>query len=395
MSDIFISYASEDRGKAQLLAQALANQGWAIWWDPKIPPGKTYDEVIEEALDNARCVVVLWSKVSASKRWVKTEAAEGNRRGILIPALIEDNVRIPLEFRLIEAARITDWRGESSGHAEFDNFLVAIQELLGAPMKFTDVQSASDQTPLKGEKYEPGAIFRDTLKDGTSGPEMVVIPAGTFQMGDVGIDSAKPVHTVNIRNPFALSRYEVTFDEYDKYAKLTRRELPNDEGWGRGRRPVINVAWIDAVEYAKWLSEQTGKRYRLPTEAEWEYAARSGGKDETWAGTSDFQELAQYAVFDKNQTEPVGSTKPNGLGLYDMSGNVWEWVEDGWHDNYADAPKDGSAWLEGTEDDVYRRVLRGGSWLTIPGTQPSSNRYRFDVDARRDIIGFRLAQDLP
>ena len=149
------------------------------------------------------------------------------------------------------------------------------------------------------------------------------------------------------------------------------------------------------MEYIKWLSIQTGKRYRLPTEAEWEYAARSGGKDEIWAGTSDENELDRYAVFRKQQTEPVGSRMPNGLGLYDMSGNVWEWVEDCWHGGYNSAPEDGSAWLEAGGGNCGRRVFRGGSWNGRPGYLRSSYRDRGDVVYRDDVIGFRLAQDLP
>jgi formylglycine-generating enzyme required for sulfatase activity len=150
---------------------------------------------------------------------------------------------------------------------------------------------------------DPGTIFRDTLKDGSSGPEMIVIPAGALHMGDthgIGTDYEKPVHAVHFQNPFAFGRYQVAFDEYDKYAELTQRDLPNDEGWGRRSRPVTNVSWDEAVEYAKWLSAQTGKRYRLPTEAEWEYAAHSGGENEIWAGTSHTKELARLCSLQKH-----------------------------------------------------------------------------------------------
>src|SRR5262249_44779488 len=160
---------------------------------------------------------------------------------------------------------------------------------------------------------------------------MVEVKAGTFQMGDVsgrGDKELQPVHEVKLQESFKLGKHEVTFDEYDRFALATGKPLPHDQRWGRDRRPVI-VSWEDARDFAIWLSKQTGKRYRLPSEAEWEYAARSGGKDEVWAGTSDENQLGDYAVFLKNQTEPADerSRKPNGLGLYDMTGNVWEWVE--------------------------------------------------------------------
>src|SRR5262245_24700801 len=148
---------------------------------------------------------------------------------------------------------------------------------------------------------KPATVFRDKLKDGSQGPEMVVIPSGKFRMGDInsdGNESERPVHSVQINRPFAMACCEVTFEEYDRFASATGFELPHDRGWGRGQRPVINISWSDAVEYAKWLSAQTGKRYRLPTEAEWEYAARSGGKEETWAGTSREEELGEYAWYE-------------------------------------------------------------------------------------------------
>lgn len=137
------------------------------------------------------------------------------------------------------------------------------------------------------------------------------------------------------------------------------------------------------------------KRYRLPSEAEWEYAARNGGKDETWAGTSNKSQLKAYAVYDARRTEPVGSKQPNGLGLYDMSGNVWEWVEDCRHENYVGAPTDGSAWIASDSGYCDQRVIRGGSWGNEPGALRASSRFRSSADTRHDYIGFRLVQDIP
>jgi formylglycine-generating enzyme required for sulfatase activity len=227
----------------------------------------------------------------------------------------------------------------------------------------------------------------------------VIIPAGTFRMGDInrdGDESERPVHSVRINRPFAMDRYEVTFEEYDKFVAATGQELPDDLGWGRGQRPVIKVSWNDAVEYAKWLSAQTGKGYRLPSEAEWEYVARSGGKEERWAGTSREQELGKYAWYQANsggKTQPVGGKDPNGLGLYDMSGNVWEWVQDKWHENYeGGAPTDGRAWSE--VGGRGQRVYRGGSWGTSPEHLRASYRDADSPGSLCNYIGFRLARDM-
>src|SRR5262249_18280775 len=181
-----------------------------------------------------------------------------------------------------------------SESVEFRKLVDDITEIIGPNKGKTP---GTSQPPITIDNRKPGTVFRDKLKDGSQGPEMVVIPAGTFQMGDNGHDSERPVHTVQINRPFAMGRYEVTFEEYDRFASATGFELPDDTGWGRGQRPVINVSWSDAVEYAKWLSAQTSKHYRLPTEAEWEFAARSGGKKERWAGTSREEELVEYAWY--------------------------------------------------------------------------------------------------
>lgn len=158
MSDIFISYARPDKEKAELLANAFSQKGWSVWWDREIPPGKSYDEVIENALSSARCVIVLWSKSSVSSRWVKTEAAEGAAREILVPALIE-NVQIPLEFKRIEAADLSDWRGDTA-HAEYEQLLRTIAGMLGAhasePIK--RMPASTERRPRVWWKGMPGAL---------------------------------------------------------------------------------------------------------------------------------------------------------------------------------------------------------------------------------------------
>ncbi len=252
--------------------------------------------------------------------------------------------------------------------------------------------------PLEVSNSKPDSVFRDMLADGSRGPEMVLIPAGNFRMGDVqdhGTGYAKPVHTVRIGKPFAMGRYEVTFEDYDDFARATDRALPRDRGWGRSRRPVIKVTWDDAVEYTKWLSQQTGKRYRLPSEAEWEYAARGGTETAYWWGNDIGLNRANCdgcgTQWDRKQTAPVGSFAPNPFGLYDTAGNVWEWVQDCENDNYQNAPADGSAWLS---DDCPERVFRGGSWNVPPRKLRSASRTWDGPDLRYGYVGFRLARDL-
>ncbi|MCP3676440.1 MAG: formylglycine-generating enzyme family protein [Deltaproteobacteria bacterium] len=245
--------------------------------------------------------------------------------------------------------------------------------------------------------YNPGEVFRDRLKDGGEGPEMVVIPSDRFRMGDIqvgGDSDERPVHAVTIKELFALGRYEVPFAEYDRFCDATGRNKPGDSDWGRGKRPVIIVSWKDAKAYAKWLSEQTGKRYRLPTEAEWEYGARAGSETRYWWGNDIGSNNANCdgcgSRLDNRQTAWVGSFKANRFGLYDTAGNVWEWVEDCWHDDYDGVPKDGGAWTTG--GDCGRRVLRGGPWSIAPRFVRAAHRVGYSPDEWYGGLGFRLAQ---
>ena len=242
----------------------------------------------------------------------------------------------------------------------------------------------------------PGSSFRDTLSGGGEGPEMVVIPAGRFMMGCVSgqdcHDDEKPVHEVVIARPFAISKYEITFEDYDRFT------YPNkvvDSSWGRGNRPVINVSWDDATEYAAWLSAQTGKRYRLPTEAEWEYAARAGSTTQYSWGNDIGHNRAncdnEHCGEQWEYTAPVGSFSANAWGLHDMHGNVYEWVQDCHNNSYAGAPGDGSAWMSG---DCSQRVVRGGSWLYSPRYLRSAYRVWGTRTYRYSDQGFRLVQDL-
>lgn len=239
-------------------------------------------------------------------------------------------------------------------------------------------------------------VLEEPLKDGGTAPKVEKIASATFTMGDIngtGDDNESPVHDVNIPTGFYFSKYEVTFAQYDRFAEATGRVKPPDNGWGRNNRPVINVSWYDAKAYTAWLTEQTGSEYRLPTEIEWEYSARAGSDTAYWYGNN---VQPGYSVcdscgsqWDGVSTAPVGSQASNPLGIFDMHGNVAEWVEDCYHDSYEGAPNTNQVWLS---DQCDGRVLRGGSWFDVPSVGRSATRYRADPKLRASNWGFRVVR---
>ena len=246
------------------------------------------------------------------------------------------------------------------------------------------------------EALEPGEYFADELRDGGRGPEMVVVPSGSFEMGCVSgwscDASVEPVHTVTIVQPFAVSIYEITFKDYDRFSTPNK---VNDQGWGRGSRPTIDVSWNDAKAYVAWLSKQTGHQYRLLTEAEWEYAARAESTTLFFWGNHVGYNKANCnacgSQWDGEKTAPVGSFMPNSFGLYDMHGNLWEWVEDCWNRSYLGAPSDGSAWRSGN---CEGRVVRSGAWRSFDRGVSSATRNWKPTEHHSYFIGFRVARTL-
>jgi len=246
-------------------------------------------------------------------------------------------------------------------------------------------------------------VFRDKLKDGTLGPVMVKIPAGEFLLGspadEPGRDDDERQHPVAIDELFSIGQFEVTFEEYDRFAQATGRKKPSDENWGRNRRPAIHVTWFDAMAYAEWLSEQTGQNYRLPTEAEWEYAARAGTTTPFSFGNTISPEQANYdgqhsynggptGVY-RARTVPVGQFPPNAWGLHDMHGNVWEWTCSQYVKRYGSAEQQ-------CKNKSYANalgVVRGGGWYFKPAMLRSANRHGLAPGQAQNFLGFRVVRD--
>jgi formylglycine-generating enzyme required for sulfatase activity len=396
MSDIFLSYASADLPRVGILIRALERHGWSVWWDQTIPLGRTFDQVIEEALDATRCVIVVWSQHSVNSDWVKTEAAEGARRRILVPVLL-DEVRIPLEFRRMQAARLLDWH-DTGPHPEFDKVMQAITALLGPPPQQAAPapESVAPITPLP--QPPPSVSDHPSHLVNSLGMTFVRIPAGEFRMGSTdGDNDERPVHTVRISQPFYLGVHTVTQGQWEAVMGNNPSRFRGDRFTGDPNRPVETVSWEDVQTFISRLNAREGHtQYRLPTEAEWEYAARAGsttaycfGDDNRWFR----RRLGEYAWYSANaggQTHPVGTRQPNAWGLYDMYGNVWEWMQD-WYGEYAAGPvtdPQGPAAGSG-------RVIRGGSWGTGARICRSASRYNDAPGYRNGHLGFRLLRTAP
>ena len=299
-------------------------------------------------------------------------------------------------------------------------FLVgALVAACGLPLQAASAQSVEPSTP-------PGTTIRDGLGDGTFGPEMVVLPAGTFLMGSPEDEQGRwtregPQVEITISKPFAVGKYEVTWNEWEAcvasggcednsdtaYSANPNPDWTGDAGYGRGTRPVVNVSFEDADAYVKWLSAQTGQTYRLLSEAEWEYAARAGSTGRfSWGDADPTCEEGQPNRANFNgphsdgiltgcfggQTQPVGFSAPNAFGLYDMHGNVRQWTIDCFHVDLAGIPKDGSPWVTGCARGGEGNIFRGGSFTGGVDSMRSASR---QATTRREVnMGFRIAREL-
>jgi formylglycine-generating enzyme required for sulfatase activity len=284
---------------------------------------------------------------------------------------------------------------------------IAASILLASALGVTPINAQTRAAPLSPEA-ELALKPADTFKECDNCPEMVVIPAGSFVMGSPAAEARRvgdemPLHPVTLARPFAVGKFSVRFDEWDACVADNgcNGYRPSDEGWGRDRRPVVNVSWGDAKAYLAWISRKTGKTYRLLSDGEREYVTRAGTTTPFWFGASISTSQANYngnytyGTGSKGEyrqkTVPVDSFAPNSFGLYQVHGNVWEWVEDCDHGGYRDAPTDGSAWTSGQ---CTRRVMRGGFWGGAPWLLRAAARGGSYAGYRNSGWGFRVARTL-
>jgi formylglycine-generating enzyme required for sulfatase activity len=346
-------------------------------------------------------LVLRGAALVAAEQWISAQPAKGPSP----TDLQRDFIRASRAEALAHAVRV--------GRTQVLIGLLAAAVLAGigylgwanrAALEFQSRLLLDDLTPAFVSVLSPSAERAmhtgESFKECASCPEMVVIPAGQFLMGSAardGPDSELPQHEVAIATRFAVSRFLITFDQWDAcLAHKGCNHRADDRGWGRGLIPVTDVSWSDARSYVEWLSKQTGRPYRLLSEAEWEYAARAGSKTQYPWGDELGQDNANCpgseSQWADKQPSPVGTFAPNVFGLYDMIGNLWEWVEDNWHPDYVGAPRDGSVWQGG---DAAQRVLRGGSYAVTAGECNSSFRdFARPPDFRNYIFGVRVARSL-
>ena len=398
MADIFISYARIDQDKVKSIANALEAKGWSVWWDPKIRSGAAFDRLIEKELAKARCVVAVWSRHSVDSDWVRAEASDGLERKILISIAIERDIRPPLRFRNIQTDSLIGWDGKSPSLA-FTKIVADLEEIIGPPAKKRITASTKpviQKAMRPGRKYVPG--------------DMVLIPGGNFLFGDEKNEKS-------IEYDFFMDVFPVTNTQYKEFIDDSAHDVPYIDkietkpyNWNRVERsypegmsehPVVLVSHEDVLAFCKWRSERDGKEYRLPTEEEWEKAARGeDGRRYPWGDKFEFKRLncADYYLqmvikkaddwkigfledfYEKNKervlTSPVGQFE-NGASPYDcqdMAGNVWEWTSS-WYDEFKKF-----------------RTLRGGSWYAVGYYCRCASRYEFDPDIKDMNVGFRCVR---
>jgi formylglycine-generating enzyme required for sulfatase activity len=414
--DVFISYPRAARTKVEPIKAKLEALGLEVFFDIQgIDGGDIFPDVIDKKLRACKAVLSCWSPLYFERRWCVIECRVGLDKNALVPVAIERFAKDapPADLRYVNFFNLTDWHGDER-HEDWQRTLRALSRHVGRELAGAARPPPQRQTPTPAMPSPPRPAPTPPVRMALLVPEMVRIPQGRFMMGSPSSEKGRkghegPQHEVRIDYAFELGKYPVTFAEWDaalaEGAKLnsprTKLNVLRDFGWGRGRRPAINVSWQDAQTYIAFLNDQSGlngrsDRYRLPSEAEWEYACRAGTTTR-WSFGDDEARLGEYAWFWTNaggetggaKTHPIGEKQPNPLGLHDMHGNVMQWVQDCWHPTYDGAPINGSAW---TTESCAERVLRGGSWLGRADDVRSANRTRMTASDHGNRFGFRIAR---
>jgi formylglycine-generating enzyme required for sulfatase activity len=331
---------------------------------------------------------------------------EENSKPYLDPLMMYDDIRLGITATTPLLGNLKD-----TGAQDGASFLLFLKtpDAAGGTQKTTAITTTPATVPAAGSTAAQAAAA--TQPQQTGADTFVRIAGASFTMGcSEGHADEQPPHLVSLGS-FSIARHDVTFAEYDAFCDATGRARPSDEGWGRAQRPVINVSWYDAVRYCNWRSEKEGltpaysgregnmtcdfaaSGYRLPTEAEWEYAARGGplSRDCTYAGSNDSAEVAWSGDPAGGRTQPVGTRKPNEIGLYDMSGNVWQWCWDWFSGDYYGRSEKRDPIGPGSGN---RKVRRGGSWRFLEGTLRVTDRYGASPNEGSSEIGFRLARTI-
>jgi formylglycine-generating enzyme required for sulfatase activity/CRP-like cAMP-binding protein/chromosome segregation ATPase len=373
-----------------LVISALAS---GAWWFVHSQPGKETDSRFESpALQSEEKPVVEQDEAGKARKEIQPEP---------VPPAADSapsKVRAPKNIPPIAKGMSTAAETKAGKQAVAEIPVESVQETFEEPAKAQVEKPVVKAKPPAQSIQQPSRTFRDTLLGGGAAPVMVELRADSFTMGSGSTSprfEERPRHRVKLSR-FAISKHEVTFAQYDRFVQATGRARPADEGWGRGTRPVINVSWQDAVAYCQWLSAQTGAHYRLPTEAEWEFAARAGSNKRFWWGNEVGENHANCfdcgGQWSGSETARVGSFAMSPFALHDMAGNVMEWVQDCFQPGYANAPLDGSAVVTG---DCSSRVVRGGSYSSPADLLRSASRDKRAPGAQLDNLGFRVVrQDL-
>ena len=391
--DVFLCHNSEDKPQVRKIAEQLQQYDLKPWLDIwELPPGRSWQRLLEKQIEQISSAAVFVGE-DGFVPWQQQElyaflSEFVSRDCPVIPVLLPNAPTKPELPLFLRQFTWVDFRASDP-----DPMHQLRWGITGKKPQLTN--SSPSPSPLVSPSPvisipQSPQSFTETLA-GNIKLEMVKIPAGSFLMGSVDNDkdddnNEKPQHRVNLQE-FYLGKYPVTQEQYQAIMGNNPSDFKDNP-----KNPVENVSWDEAQEFCQKLSEKKGKKYRLPSEAEWEYACRAGTQTRYYFG-DDAKLLGEYAWYSDNsdsQTHPVGQKKPNDWELYDMYGNVCEWCEDGWYKNYKNAPANGTAWND-KHSQINSRLLRGGSWDFSPRLCYSACRINGNPDHRNNLIGFRVA----